>query len=320
MMNWKEEKKNLSNQLSDIMRPSSLDELIGNEHIKAVLRGQFIENNVSHTFLITGKYGAGKTTIARIIANKLEAQVNEHDAGSLSDIETIRALVSDSYNTSIFADKKVYIIDEIHKLSKAAQTVFLKVAEEPPEGVYFIFCTSEPEGIIEPLVSRCVKLEVEPVGISGMRTAVQRVMSKLGIEVEDRQDWLKVVEQSEESLRVLYNHIERLYAAGIKQGEKTILSKDVFDSLIRGENVMDEETPLISVLLKKDIRGIIKAVDKERKDGKKAYETTLGLYRYLRRAMPEKKKELLVDLAFILYDKDRANSWEGLEWALFKNS
>ena len=179
-------------QLSDIMRPKTLDELIGNEHIRKILKGQFESGNVSHTFLLVGGYGRGKTTIARIIANSLHAEIIEHDAGAKSDIDTIREVVASSYSTSIFSDKKVYIFDEVHKLSKDAQTVLLKVTEEPPEDVYFILSTSESDKVIPALASRAIKLEVEPLTVDGVRQLVARVTDKFRLVVENRQDWMKV--------------------------------------------------------------------------------------------------------------------------------
>lgn len=309
----------MSKQLSDIMRPSTLDELIGNNHIKSVLRTQFAGNNISHTFIITGKYGSGKTTIARIIANKLDAQVIEHDAGAKSDIETIRDIVGSMYTTSIFSDRKAYIFDEVHKLSKDAQNVLLKVSEEPPEGVYILLCTSEADKLIPALASRGVKLEVKPVDLDGIREAVKRVTEKFKLVVEDRKDWFKLVDKSEGSLRVVYNTLQRLLDAGERKENGSIfLSTAAFDEQLREAEEIDEESSLVKAVIAKDIVSIIKSVDLERKRGAKSYETALGLYRYIRR-FPQNKKGILTDLAYILAT-GQANTWEGLEWALFKNT
>lgn len=307
-------------QLPEIMRPKSVEELIGNESIKKILLGEFASGRISHTYLLSGQYGAGKTTIARIIADKLDAQIFEHDAGAKSDIETMRELVSSAYSTSIFSDKKVYILDEFHKVSKDAQNAFLKVTENPPKGVYFIFCTSEPGKIIAPLVSRCIKLEVEPVTVDGIREAVRRVQKKFNITVENRQDWLKVVDQSEGSLRVVYNNIQRLMSAGEKTSDGIHISSAVFDMVLKPSSDVDEGSDLIKSITSGSLKGALAAISAANKEGKKPYETTLGAYRYLKFSVSNPKiRPIVTDLAYILATREMANTWEGLEWVLLKN-
>ena len=139
-------------------RPSNFKEVIGQDHIVKALKGALSENNIPHALLLYGTRGIGKTSIARIFANELKtapSDLYEIDAASNRGIDDIRDL-RDSVHTLPFSSKyKIYIIDEVHMLTKEAFNALLKTLEEPPAHVIFILATTELEKLPETIVSRC---------------------------------------------------------------------------------------------------------------------------------------------------------------------
>lgn len=139
-------------------RPQSFDDVLGQDHIVSVLKESVRENNISHAYLFIGSRGTGKTSVARILAESIGTTKNdlhEIDAASNTGVEDIRAL-NDSVSISPLNSKyKVYILDEVHMLSKSAFNALLKTLEEPPQHVVFILATTEPHKIPETVISRC---------------------------------------------------------------------------------------------------------------------------------------------------------------------
>ncbi len=139
-------------------RPSKFSEIVGQDHIVAVLEASIKKGNISHAYLFSGSRGTGKTSIARIFAQEINTHENdiyEMDAASQNSVDDIRAL-TDGVSTMPFQSKhKVYILDEVHMFSKQAWNALLKTLEEPPAHVIFILATTELEKVPETVVSRC---------------------------------------------------------------------------------------------------------------------------------------------------------------------
>jgi DNA polymerase-3 subunit gamma/tau len=139
-------------------RPQNFIEVLGQEHIVDVLESSIEENKVSHAYLFVGSRGTGKTSVARIFANKIGVTVNdlyEIDAASNRGIDDIREL-RDGVRVLPFDSKyKIYIIDEVHMLSKDAWGALLKTLEEPPKHVIFILATTEIRKVPDTIISRC---------------------------------------------------------------------------------------------------------------------------------------------------------------------
>lgn len=146
-------------------RPSNVGHLFGQDHIQSLI-ANWIENPklIPQTVMFSGPYGCGKTSIARMLAGVLtlgySQDIDEVNAAESRGIDDVREL-ADSVRIRPFGPAKVYILDEFHQLTDAAQKALLKVVEEPREGVYFFFCTTEPSKIVPMLRSRCDKLEVK---------------------------------------------------------------------------------------------------------------------------------------------------------------
>ncbi len=139
-------------------RPSNFDEVLGQDHITKVLESSIKDKKVSHAYLFVGSRGTGKTSVARIFAKEIGISVNdlyEIDAASNRGIEDIKTL-RDGVRVLPFDSKyKIYIIDEVHMLSKDAWGALLKTLEEPPKHVIFILATTELQKVPETIISRC---------------------------------------------------------------------------------------------------------------------------------------------------------------------
>jgi len=139
-------------------RPHTFKDVIGQDHIVSVLEGAIKLGNISHSYLFAGSRGTGKTSVARIFARAIgtsEKDMYEIDAASNRGIDDIRE-VRDGVSTLPFDSKyKVYIIDEVHMLTKEAFNALLKTLEEPPSHAVFILATTEMEKLPETIISRC---------------------------------------------------------------------------------------------------------------------------------------------------------------------
>lgn len=139
-------------------RPSKWSEVIGQDHIVEPLKDSIANKRIAHAYLFSGSRGTGKTTIARILAKALLASdedIYEIDAASNRGIDDIRSLREHVSVLPFSSPFKVYIIDEVHMLSKDAWNALLKTLEEPPKHVIFILATTELEKVPDTIVSRC---------------------------------------------------------------------------------------------------------------------------------------------------------------------
>lgn len=164
-------------------RPASWIEVVGQDHIVEALKDSIKLKRISHAYLFSGSRGTGKTSIARILAKALETadeDVYEIDAASnrgIDDIRSLREHVSVMPFSSAF---KVYIIDEVHMLSKDAWNALLKTLEEPPKHVIFILATTEIEKVPETIVSRCQTFVFRKPGREVLRKEVEMIAKKEG--------------------------------------------------------------------------------------------------------------------------------------------
>lgn len=139
-------------------RPKSFVEVLGQDHIVKVLESSVETNKVSHAYLFVGTRGTGKTSVARIFATSIGVSANdlyEIDAASNRGIEDIKELREASRVLPFDSKYKIYIIDEVHMLSKDAWGALLKTLEEPPKHVIFILATTEFHKVPETIISRC---------------------------------------------------------------------------------------------------------------------------------------------------------------------
>ena len=168
-------------------RPKSFKEVVGQDHIVKVLESSVETNKVSHAYLFVGSRGIGKTSVARIFAKEIGVSENdlyEIDAASNRGIEDIRVLRDGARVLPFDSKYKVYIIDEVHMLSKDAWGALLKTLEEPPKHVIFILATTEVHKVPETIVSRCQVFTFRKASDIIAKNMVLDVAKKEGFELE----------------------------------------------------------------------------------------------------------------------------------------
>ena len=213
-------------------RPSSLNELIGMNDYKTILTNTLKLKNFSSNYLLTGTRGIGKTTLARIAANlfscasvkfinklsqtcnKCESCINNHadileiDGASHNSIEDIKNLIDIANQIPIFSHRKVIIIDEVHMLSNAAFNVMLKLLEEPPSHVIFIFATTEEHKIPKTIQSRCNRFDILSYSQEEIKTILINITEKENITFDE--DFLNyIIQISDDSVREALFHLDK---------------------------------------------------------------------------------------------------------------
>jgi DNA polymerase-3 subunit gamma/tau len=167
-------------------RPSNFGEVIGQEHIVSVIEKSIKNKKVAHAYLFSGSRGIGKTSIARILAKELGTHsddIYEIDAASNRGIDDIRA-IRDAVNTlPSHSQYKIYIVDEVHMLTKEAFNALLKTLEEPPAYVIFMLATTELEKIPETIISRCEVYRFKKPTVEVLSKQVQDVAKQEGFEI-----------------------------------------------------------------------------------------------------------------------------------------
>lgn len=168
-------------------RPQTFAQVLGQEHIASVLSDSIKVGKIAHAYLFTGSRGTGKTSVARIFAREIGTtprDIFEIDAASNTSVENIREL-NESVNLLPFDSKyKVYILDEVHMLSKSAFNALLKTLEEPPHYVVFILATTEPHKIPETVISRCEQYNFKTPNREILKKMISTTAKKEGYDLE----------------------------------------------------------------------------------------------------------------------------------------
>lgn len=176
-------------------RSKSLDEIVGQSHITEMLGKAIAADKVAHAYLLTGPRGVGKTSIARILAHEINAlpytdesthlDIVEIDAASNNGVDDIRDLRDKVQIAPSSARKKVYIIDEVHMLSKPAFNALLKTLEEPPEHVVFILATTDVDKLPATIISRVQRFNFRAIGEQDATAHLRKIADIENIEITD---------------------------------------------------------------------------------------------------------------------------------------
>ena len=220
---------------------NTLEEIVGQINNISFLKNSLFKNIFYPLYLFSGMRGSGKTTCARLFSlsllcdRLLDFQKNPHqailpcyncyscilykknqhpdiielDAASHNGIDTIRSVIDNAYMLPVVCKKKIYIIDEVHMLSKAAFNACLKIMEEPPENVHFILATTEIHKVIDTIKSRSIILHFKPIPYSLLFDYLKKIINKENIIAEDKVI-NNIVELSEGSVRDALNILNRL--------------------------------------------------------------------------------------------------------------
>lgn len=175
-------------------RSRSLDEVLGQDHVTNILRRALEQGKIAHAYLLTGPRGVGKTSVARILAHEINnlpydeeashLDIIEIDAASNNGVDDIRTLREKAQVAPVSAPKKIYIIDEVHMLSKPAFNALLKTLEEPPAHVVFILATTDADKLPATILSRVQQFFFRPIPVDIMARQLMTIAEKEGFAIE----------------------------------------------------------------------------------------------------------------------------------------
>lgn len=164
-------------------RPRTFEDVVCQDNIKKVLTNQLETGEIKQAYLFCGSAGTGKTTSARIFANDVnggKGKPIEIDGASNNGVDNIRSIIDDCRMKSLDSKYKVYIIDEVHMLSIGAFNALLKVLEEPPKGVIFILCTTDPHKIPATILSRLQRFDFKRIPQFDIVQRLQYILQQEG--------------------------------------------------------------------------------------------------------------------------------------------
>lgn len=294
-------------------RPKTFDDVVGQEHITRVLKNQILNDNIAHAYLFSGTRGTGKTSTAKIFARAVNCidnntgnpcnacevcrsilddnimDVVEMDAASNNSVDDIRDLKEKVKYPPSKGRYKVYIIDEVHMLSKGAFNALLKTLEEPPSHLIFILATTEPQKLPATILSRCQRYDFKRITVKEIVTTMKNICDELNIEVEERglqliarnsdgamRDALSILDQciSFADEKVSYEYILELLG--------TVNSDIIFD--------------MADSIIEKDLEKSLKTVDELIIIGKDIHQFIKDMINHFRNLMVSKASDKLNDI------------------------
>jgi DNA polymerase III gamma/tau subunit len=259
----------MSDELYKKYRPDKLARVIGQEDAVRQLKHLIYKETVPHTTLFTGPSGCGKTTLARILAKALHIDpydVTEVNAANSKGIDMVREITSQLGQRPLKSSNKMYIIDEAHQLTAAAQDSFLKPLEDTPAHVYFAICTTDASKLKATIKTRCTEIQVRLLSPDDVEKLVKYVCGKESIELDD--DVLaKLVNVSLGSARkalVLLHQIqgiggsEQQLACLLKQDSESV-AIDLCRALMNPRNKWKDIAPILQSM-QQDAESVRRAV------------------------------------------------------------
>jgi DNA polymerase-3 subunit gamma/tau len=238
-------------------RPQFFKDVKGQDTIVNTLIKSIKSNKLHNAYLFAGKYGTGKTTLARLLAKGINCldfnndlcgkclgcddnqnvfDIVELDAASNRGIDEIRKIKSDSGLLPINLKHKVYIIDEAHQLTSQASNAFLKTLEEPSSRTKFIFCTTEPNKLLNTIKSRCLPFYLKTIRLTHIKERLEQIVELEGYKLKDSRILFKIAEKSNNTLRDAVNYLD-LCLQNVKDDK--YLTLEIIDSSL---NLLDDSS------------------------------------------------------------------------------
>ena len=259
-------------------RPSTFDEVAGQEHIVKTLKNALATGKLAHAYLFAGPRGTGKTTMAKLLAKALNCDegighqcnecknckaiidgthpdVLELDAASNNGVDEIRDLIDKVKYGTILGRYKVYIIDEVHMLSTGAFNALLKTLEEPPEHVIFILATTEPHKILPTILSRCQRYDFTKLSDKDIKNRLKDVLEKEGV-VYNEEAIDIIISLADGGMRDALSILDQVLAySGNKLEVQDILDIFALES-------KEEKLALLSSIIHKDVSDVLARINR----------------------------------------------------------
>ena len=259
-------------------RPSTFEEVAGQEHIVKTLKNALATGKLAHAYLFAGPRGTGKTTMAKLLAKALNCDegighqcnecknckaiiegthpdVLELDAASNNGVDEIRELIDKVKYGTILGRYKVYIIDEVHMLSTGAFNALLKTLEEPPEHVIFILATTEPHKILPTILSRCQRYDFTKLSDKDIKNRLKSVLENEGVTFNEEAIDI-IISLADGGMRDALSILDQVLAySGNKLDVQDILDIFALES-------KDEKIALLTSIIKKDVSDVLQRINR----------------------------------------------------------
>lgn len=288
-------------------RPQTFSEIVGQEHVVKTLQGALESGRIGHAYLFTGSRGTGKTSLARVFAKALNCSKGgsvepcnnchfclsanqgnlldliEIDAASNRGIDEIRNLKESALVAAPSGKYKIFIIDEVHMLTKDAFNALLKILEEPPKHVVFILATTEPHKILPTVLSRVQRFDFRRLNQVQISEKLKMMARKEGIKIAD--DAIKTIAMSSDgALRDAEVTLTKVQAS--TDSNKTISTEDINEIL--GLTSYKYYPEFVGYLLNNDRTGAMNLIQKVHTSGTDLENFTGKLIEYMRNILMSK--------------------------------
>lgn len=301
-------------------RPGHFDEVKGQEPIVTTLKNQILANRIGHAYLFCGTRGTGKTSIAKLfgkavncenpiegspcgicrscknIAAGVSMNLIEIDAASNTGVDNIRTIIEEVSYSPQEGKYKVYIIDEVHMLSKGAFNALLKTLEEPPSYVIFILATTEVHKLPITILSRCQRYDFKRISIRIIADRLRELTKKEEIQAEERALTF-IAGKADGSMRDALSLLDQCIAFHL--GEEL-----TYDKVLKVLGAMDAEifNRLLQLIIKRDVAGCIRMVDEINMQGVEMTVFAEDFTWYLRNLLLVKTSDNIEDVINISSD------------------
>ena len=270
-------------------RPTDFSNVVGQAHVTKTLENAIKNNQISHAYIFCGPRGVGKTSCARIFANRINDiseenkqdgafNIFELDAASNNSVDDIRDLVNQTRIPPQKGKYKVYIIDEVHMLSKSAFNAFLKTLEEPPKYCIFILATTEKQKLIPTILSRCQIFEFNRISLNDIIVHLSSIVKKENLKVDERSIQL-IADSSDGALRDALSTFDKIISFCGKEWKHEDVEK-ILNSLNANKTIS-----FIEMILNQDIFNTIIEFDKLLSQGFEGKDLIISLTEYFRNIM-----------------------------------
>ena len=280
-------------------RPQKFEDVVGQEHITSTLKNAIKENRIAHAYLFTGPRGVGKTTTARILAKTLNCtnrknsepcnecdicksiqssqliDIIEIDGASNRGIDEIRTLRDSVKYAPTRGKYKVYIIDEVHMLTKESFNAFLKTLEEPPEHIIFIFATTDIHKVPLTIISRCQRYDFRRIPLDVIKETLKMIAKVEKIKIDDKTLTI-IAKKADGALRDAESYFDQVVA--FSQGK---IDAELVSQML---NLIDEEVyfDISDAVLQKDFKVVFQASQKIFENGWDFIDFLEGLIEHFR--------------------------------------